>query len=79
MNRRGRNNSNTDEHTDQTELLPRKIPLAEARKFLGVSPTKMTALVNNGEISVESDPLDRRVKLVKRSDLEKLKQRRFRS
>jgi hypothetical protein len=79
MNRRSKNDSNMDEHTHQTESLPRKMSLAEARKFLGVSPTKMTALVHNGEISVESDPLDRRVKLVKRSDLEKLKQRRFRS
>jgi hypothetical protein len=68
-----------DEHTHQADNLPRKMSLSEARKFLGVSPTKMTALVHNGEISVESDPLDRRVKLVKRTDLEKLKQRRFRS
>ena len=78
MNRRG-NNNNTNEYTHQAESLPRKMSLAEARKFLGVSPTKMTALVHTGEISVESDPLDRRVKLVKRSDLEKLKLRRFRS
>jgi len=39
----------------------------------------MIALVSLGEIGAESDPLDRKVKLVKRSDLEKHKRRRFRS
>ena len=50
--------------------------LSEARKFLGVSIPKMTALVRSGRIAVEEDPLDGRVRLVKRSDLEELLRRR---
>ncbi len=46
--------------------------LSEARKFLGVSVSKMISLVSSGRIAVEDDPLDRRVRLVRRSDLEKL-------
>ena len=51
---------------------PEKMKLSEARKFLGVSVSKMTNLVGSGRIAVEDDPLDRRVRLVRRSDLEKL-------
>ena len=50
--------------------------LSEARKFLGVSVSKMTNLVGSGRIAVEDDPLDRRVRLVRRSDLEKLLRKR---
>lgn len=50
--------------------------LSEARMFLGISVSKMTALVSSGKIAVEDDPLDRRVRLVRRSALEELLHRR---
>lgn len=55
---------------------PEKMKLSEARKFLGVSTPKMTSLVSSGRIAVEVDLLDRRVRLVKRSDLEDLLRKR---
>jgi hypothetical protein len=55
---------------------PEKMKLSEARKFLGVSTSKMTTMVGSGRIAVEDDPLDRRVRLVRRSDLEKLLRKR---
>jgi hypothetical protein len=58
------------------EKWPEKMKLSEARKFLGVSVSKMTALVGSGRIAVEDDPLDRRVRLVRRTDLEKLLHKR---
>jgi hypothetical protein len=58
------------------EKWPEKMKLSEARKFLGVSVSKMTTLVGSGRIAVEHDPLDRRVRLVRRSDLEKLLRKR---
>lgn len=56
----------------RAEKWPEKMKLSEARRFLGVSFSKMTTLVGSGRITVEDDPLDRRVRLVRRSDLEKL-------
>lgn len=52
-----------------------KITLTEARKLLGVSPNKMSKLISDGTLTYEQDPLDQRVKLVKRSAVENLKQR----
>lgn len=52
----------------------RKINLTEARKILGVSPNKMSKLVTDGTLHYELDPLDQRVKLVLRKDVERLKQ-----
>lgn len=54
---------------------PEKMNAAQARKFLGVSPVKMTALLT-GELPWEWDQLDLRVKLIKRSDLEALLNKR---
>jgi hypothetical protein len=54
---------------------PEKLSVLEARKFLGVSASKMTELLNN-VLAWESDPLDRRVKLIRRADLEALLGRR---
>lgn len=53
--------------------LPEKLKLSQAHKFLGISFAKMTSLVTSGILPFEEDPLDRRVKLVKRSDLEALR------
>lgn len=54
---------------------PERLSVLESRKFLGVSATKMTELLSSG-LAWESDPLDRRVKLIRRADLEALLDRR---
>lgn len=55
------------------EVWPEKMKLSQARKYLGVSVPKMTMLVRSGVLKFEKSPLDRRLRLVKRSDLEELK------
>jgi hypothetical protein len=45
----------------------------EARKRLGVSTKKMSDLIAEGQIAVEHNPLDKRVKLIKVSEVEKLR------
>ena len=55
---------------------PVKMKLSQAAKFLGISSSNLSNLVSSGKISVEDDPLDRRVKLVKRADLEEILHRR---
>jgi hypothetical protein len=59
-------NNSTDDST--------RINLTQARKILGVSPNKMSKLVTDGTLQYELDPLDQRVKLVFRKDVERLKQ-----
>jgi hypothetical protein len=51
---------------------PEKMKLSEAHRFLGVSHAKITSLVKTGVIPHERHPLDHRVKLVNKSDLERL-------
>jgi hypothetical protein len=63
------------DHTS-IEGLPEKLKLSDARKYLNISFSKMTHLISSGLIAWESDPLDSRVKLVKRVDLDQLKSRR---
>jgi hypothetical protein len=58
--------------TSQSEEWPEKMKVSLARKFLGVSEGKMSSLLNGGIIPWEKDPIDSRVKLIKRSDLEAL-------
>ena len=48
--------------------------ISEAARFLGVSRTKVWLLVKNNIIPYQKDPLDDRKKLVRKSDLEQLKQ-----
>jgi excisionase family DNA binding protein len=50
------------------------LTLGEAAEFLGVSRKKMWSLVKEKVISAHTSPLDRRKKLFKKSDLEKLKE-----
>jgi excisionase family DNA binding protein len=50
------------------------LTLGEAAEFLGVSRKKMWSLVKEKVISPHTSPLDRRKKLFKKSDLEKLKE-----
>jgi hypothetical protein len=46
--------------------------IGAAREILGVSKKKMAALIADGDLATESDPLDKRVKLVRRADVEAL-------
>ena len=43
--------------------------VGEARALLGVSTKKMSALIKSGVLASVADPLDGRVKLVRRSDV----------
>jgi hypothetical protein len=58
---------------EQSEEWPAKMRMSLAHKFLGVSHAKLTSLVQTGVIPHEKDPLDHRVKLVRKSDLERLR------
>ena len=49
------------------------IPVAEARKLIGVSPTKMAQLLKVGMLRHFPDLLDKRVKLVSESEVLSLK------
>jgi hypothetical protein len=60
----------------QDEEWPVKMKISLAAKFLGISSSTMSNLVGSGKINYELDVLDRRVKLVKRSDLEELLHKR---
>jgi hypothetical protein len=69
------NNSSPDivEQSAQSIDWPEKMNLSQARRFLGIGLSKMTMLVSNGILKYEQNPLDYRMKFVRRSDLEKLK------
>jgi hypothetical protein len=49
------------------------VPHVEAAKYLGISRVSLWKLVNEGEIKVYQDKLDKRKKLYRLSDLNKLK------
>lgn len=49
------------------------ITIKTAREMLGVSRTKMADLLRDGTLPTVDDALDKRKKLVKRSDVEQLK------
>jgi excisionase family DNA binding protein len=55
--------------------MPEYMTVAEARDHLKVSRGKMTRLIKDGTLETIPDPLDARVKLVKKADVEKLKLR----
>ncbi len=46
--------------------------VGEARAYLGISKKKMAVLIASGELVTEPDPLDNRVKLIRRADVEAL-------
>jgi excisionase family DNA binding protein len=48
--------------------------IAEATEYLGIGSKKMAALLKSGELPYQPDKLDRRIKLVKRADVETLKE-----
>jgi excisionase family DNA binding protein len=47
--------------------------VGEAREYLGVGRQKMTDLIKRGTLTTYPDPLDKRVRLVLRADVEKLR------
>lgn len=47
--------------------------LTAARELLGVSRTKLWTLIREGQLVTYQDPLNKRVRLVRRADLEKLR------
>jgi predicted site-specific integrase-resolvase len=47
--------------------------LKEARQLLGVSRTKLWTLIKEGRLPIYHDPLNKRVRLVRRRDLENLR------
>lgn len=49
------------------------LPLMQAAEYVGVSRVKLGLLVKEGVIPYVTSPLDKRVKLFKRADLEQLK------
>jgi excisionase family DNA binding protein len=52
------------------------LTVADAAKLLGVGRTKMSELIASGELPVVGkDPLDKRVRLIKRSDVDTLLKR----
>lgn len=48
------------------------IKVTAARKLLGVSPMKMAQLIREGLLRTYDNPLDRRVKLVSRAEVDSL-------
>jgi predicted site-specific integrase-resolvase len=55
---------------------PVKMKVSQAAKFLGISSSTMSNMIGSGKIKYEPDPLDNRVKLVRRVDLEDLLRKR---
>lgn len=51
--------------------------VGEARDLLGISKPIIARLIREGELTVILDPLNRRVKLIKRSEVEALKARSY--
>lgn len=51
-----------------------EITLAEAARYLGVSERKVWKLSKEGAVSCRQDPLDKRKKLFKITELKKLKE-----
>lgn len=48
--------------------------VAEARDYLGVSKTKIARLIDGGELPAVENVLDKRSKIVRRADVERLRQ-----
>ena len=59
---------------NQETELPAKMTLTQAHRYLGISFTTMSKLINEGVIAYERSRLDHRVKLVKRADLDSLRE-----
>lgn len=49
------------------------LSLKDAAAYLGISTVKMGRLIKEGTVSYTTDPLDKRVKLIKRADVDRLR------
>lgn len=58
-------------------MTERLIKVSEAQRMLRVSKKKMASLLSEGTIPFLHDPLDKRVKLLKLSDVERLMEPRL--
>ncbi len=54
--------------------MAKTVTVEEARKELGISKVTIARLIKEGIIKTESNPLDRRSKLVRRQELDRLKE-----
>lgn len=54
------------------------IKVSEVQRLLGVSKKKMASLLAEGTLPYTLDPLDKRVKLINRADVERLMEPRQR-
>lgn len=59
--------------TNAADAMPRALGVAEAAKYLGVSHYKITKFIKSGILKAYKDLSDERHKLIKLSDLERLK------
>ena len=53
---------------------PRRMKLSDAAAYLGVSPAKISRLIKSGELKCSGDILDRRRKIVRVEDLDRIKE-----
>jgi hypothetical protein len=44
----------------------------QVQRMLGISRRKMAALIASGELHTQPDPLDKRIKLIRRSEVDAL-------
>ena len=47
--------------------------VGEARDYLGVGKQKMAKLISDGVLATQPDLLDKRIRLIKRADVERLR------
>ena len=50
----------------------------EVQRYLGVSTTTVARMIRNGKLHAREDAIDKRLKLVRRADVEKLAQHSIR-
>jgi excisionase family DNA binding protein len=51
---------------------PDLMTVGEARAYLGIGRNKMAKLIAEGTLPTQPDPLDKRIRLIKRADVEQL-------
>ncbi len=51
----------------------KRMKLSDAAAYLGISAAKISRLIRAGELSYSVDPLDRRRKIVRVEDLDRIK------
>jgi hypothetical protein len=56
---------------------PQFLKVVDAQRRLGVSKKKMASLLAEGTLPFQLDPLDKRVKLVRQADVERLMEPRL--